>query len=265
MKLSTKWYFVKLRAYAIVELERMNELSSIQKVQLGRSNKVSRWVIDGLQAYVEAKFPMTDQEAAELDLDYPTTAYRLFRIREKKLSPMKYNQPTVSIVCEIEGAFKEHLAGIRSDEEGFRGTDNEIPVRVPGNEEMEMREEKEREAREREEVIMNGLEEQARLRELETLRVRVLEEEEAKKKEGREKQEAMRKLRMLEEEAMLVVEEAEREEALVREELEFIRMLEEEEKKEEAMQEAMMREELEYTKMLEEEERQRKMTTFQWN
>jgi len=71
---------------------------------------------------------MTDQEAAELDWDYPTTAYRLFRIREKKLLPMKYKQPPVFIVDEIEEAFKEHLAGIRSEEEAFRGADIKMKI-----------------------------------------------------------------------------------------------------------------------------------------
>jgi len=99
----------------------MKELTSIQKVQLGRAHKVSSWVIAGLADCVRASTPMTDEEAVDLDLDYITTAYRVFRIREQ----IKLGAP-VNVSNEVTVAFKDELDAITFEEEALKEPGIEI-------------------------------------------------------------------------------------------------------------------------------------------
>jgi len=120
LKLATKWYFISLRTMAISELERLQELSSVEKVTLGRHLRISSWVIEGFQELVGREIPITDEEAIDLDFNYITTVYKLFRVRELRiLRPISVGQ-------EIEGSFQEELAAIQADEKGFMTTDEEI-------------------------------------------------------------------------------------------------------------------------------------------
>ncbi|KAF9555043.1 hypothetical protein CPC08DRAFT_147956 [Agrocybe pediades] len=124
LNLSMKWNFTKLRAFAVSELERMQELTPLQKVRLGRDNKVSSWFIEGLTAYVNAPSPMTDDEAMDLDFeDHITTAYRVYRIQERQLLG-GFNKPSVK--QEIEEDFKEEIASLRADEDALRQAEPDI-------------------------------------------------------------------------------------------------------------------------------------------
>jgi len=121
LKLSTKWYFLNLRAMAISELERMQELTSIEKITLGRENKISSWVTTGFLDLVQRGDTITDDEAMAVDFDYITTAYKLFRVRERRIRRM-----TGSVSQEIEENFKDELDVTRAEEKGFESPDQEI-------------------------------------------------------------------------------------------------------------------------------------------
>ncbi|KDR81819.1 hypothetical protein GALMADRAFT_58610 [Galerina marginata CBS 339.88] len=121
LKLSTKWYFLKLRAMAILELNSMQELTSIEKITLGRENKILSWVTAGFLDLAQREATITDDEALAVDLNYITTAYRLFRVRERRITKM-----SASVLLEIEENFKNELDAIRTEEKGFKGPDVEI-------------------------------------------------------------------------------------------------------------------------------------------
>jgi len=126
LKLSNTWFIARLRALAIFELNRLNEISSIQKVQLGRDQKVSKWVVEGFKELISASSPITIEDAIDLDIGSIATTYRLCRIRERRLL-----RTVSSVSREIEDAFREELHEIRTHEEAFREAVPNIPFQVP--------------------------------------------------------------------------------------------------------------------------------------
>ncbi|KAF8911639.1 hypothetical protein CPB84DRAFT_1842118 [Gymnopilus junonius] len=114
LKLATKWYFLRLREIAINELERLHELTSVEKVTFGRQYKVSSWVVQGFQELVNRKTSISDEEAVELDSDNVTTAYKVYRAREGRML-----RSFVSVEEEIERVFKGELEAIRADQSGY--------------------------------------------------------------------------------------------------------------------------------------------------
>jgi len=162
LKLSTKWYFLDLRAMAISELERMQELPSIEKITLGRKNRIYSWVIEGFYELVQRDGTITDEEAKDVDYDYPMTAYKLFRAREQRLKQTRFGTPAnleteeifkhevdISykllrareqwiqqfgrpVNLKIEEIFKHEPDSIRADEEGFKSPDKEIAFEPAG-------------------------------------------------------------------------------------------------------------------------------------
>ncbi|KAF8954192.1 hypothetical protein BDZ97DRAFT_512702 [Flammula alnicola] len=127
LKLSTMWYFLNLRKMAIFELERSSELTSMDKIILGRKFSVSSWVVAGFSGIIRRTKTITDDEA--IDMDFITTV-NLFRIRELRL----VNALAVaSVVPKIEEAFIDELGLIRAEEDGFKFPDTDIapPLSVP--------------------------------------------------------------------------------------------------------------------------------------
>ena len=94
-------------------------LKSLEKIRLGRDLSIPSWVIDGFVELVQAT-TITDEEALKLDLDAPTTAYRLFRIREMRISGGPATASSRLMIewtmTKVEEIFKEELDHVRSAE-----------------------------------------------------------------------------------------------------------------------------------------------------
>lgn len=114
LKLATKWYFLRLREIAINELERLHELTSIEKVTFGRKYRISSWVVEGLQELVCRHTSISDEEAIELDSDYMATAYKVYRTRERRIL-----QTISSVTEEIDNIFNDELEAIQADQKGY--------------------------------------------------------------------------------------------------------------------------------------------------
>jgi hypothetical protein len=77
--LSTEWRFLDLRNMAKSELGAGKELTSVEKVTLGREFHNSSWVLEGYQELVQKSDTITDDETIRIE---PLMAINLFRIRE---------------------------------------------------------------------------------------------------------------------------------------------------------------------------------------
>jgi len=132
LTLASKWRFVHVRIMAVSMLElRHINLTSIEKICLGRDHSIPSWVIDGFVELVEAT-TITDFEALRIDchwyscyggdsvseLEVKTstynTAYKLFRIRELRIAG-----ELSSAKAKVEEIFKEELDRLRSKEKMF--------------------------------------------------------------------------------------------------------------------------------------------------
>ncbi|KIM35315.1 hypothetical protein M413DRAFT_41523, partial [Hebeloma cylindrosporum] len=102
LKLSTKWRFLDLRELAKSELEAGKELSSVEKIVLGREIYDSSWILAGYRELVQKSDTMTDDEAIAIGL---LLAIKLFRIREIML-----RRSLTSALGAIEDVFAEELS-----------------------------------------------------------------------------------------------------------------------------------------------------------
>jgi len=127
LKLSTKWYFVKLRTMAIAELERMAELTSVEKIVLGRKVKISSWIISGFAELIFRENTIDDDEAMDVDSGYITTIYKLFRMRELRLEGHSVSKK------DIHDKFRQELDDVRAEEQGFKLPDQEIAFEPMGH------------------------------------------------------------------------------------------------------------------------------------
>ncbi|KAJ3510395.1 hypothetical protein NLJ89_g4697 [Agrocybe chaxingu] len=129
LTLSNQWYFRRMRAVAIAELNTMTGFSSIEKITLGRNLKVASWVVQGfLELILRAvEVGISDDEAKKISL---MTTIDLLRIRESKAAG-KVSSTTSSIVAMIETKFKEELGFIRAEEQGY----GKVFEDIAGNEE----------------------------------------------------------------------------------------------------------------------------------
>jgi hypothetical protein len=93
-------------------LEHLGTLTSLEKVCLGRDLSIPSWVIDGFVGLVRAE-TITDMEALQIDLGAPTTAYKLFRIRELRIAG------GLCARTKVEEVFKEELDRLRTTEKMF--------------------------------------------------------------------------------------------------------------------------------------------------
>ncbi|KDR75510.1 hypothetical protein GALMADRAFT_247952 [Galerina marginata CBS 339.88] len=129
LTLSSEWRFLRLRNMAISELQR--SLTSVEKICLGRERHISSWVIEGFGELVHRKDPLTDDEAIDLDANYVTTAYKLFRIRELRISGTR----VFSVLKLIQETFKDTLESIMEEERTFGVPDDPLmlfpPLNVP--------------------------------------------------------------------------------------------------------------------------------------
>ncbi|KAF9555045.1 hypothetical protein CPC08DRAFT_643458 [Agrocybe pediades] len=125
LKLSTLWFLTKFRALAISEIERINELTSIQKVQMGRAYKISKWVVEGFTEFVMREARISAEEAVDLALGSVTTTYKLSRIREKRIARALTR---VVVMKEFEEEFCGELQDIRTHEEAFKEAQDDIPL-----------------------------------------------------------------------------------------------------------------------------------------
>ncbi|CAA7260409.1 unnamed protein product [Cyclocybe aegerita] len=123
LKLSSFWYFLSFRQMAISELWRMNELSSVQKIEFGRLVKISHWVTAGYSELIERDDPISKEEA--LLIDYETT-FSLFRIRELRLKRV-----LISSMQAIENEFAWELKDIRAEEKGYEVVEEDLPISKP--------------------------------------------------------------------------------------------------------------------------------------
>lgn len=65
---------------------------------------------------------INDEEALAIDSSYPTTAYRLFRTRERKIRgdfASSYFEGRSRVTREVEKLFKDEFDQVRSDEESY--------------------------------------------------------------------------------------------------------------------------------------------------
>lgn len=115
---------------AISELENPKSSSeavtSHERITLGRRYRISSWLLSGLVDFVMRDESITDEEGLDIDSSYPTTAYRLFRTREKRIrgkfemrlpskSSHKYSV-MAAVTDEVESLFKDEFDQVRSGE-----------------------------------------------------------------------------------------------------------------------------------------------------
>ena len=110
--MASRWKFLRVRETVKVILERLGSLTFIEKICIGRDLSISSWVIDGFVGLVQA-ITITDEEALKIDLGAETTAYKLFRIRELRITGK------LCVSTKVEEVFKEELNRLRSAEKLF--------------------------------------------------------------------------------------------------------------------------------------------------
>lgn len=120
-----------MRKIARVELERLGSLTSLEKVCLGRDIYIPAWVISGFIGFITAT-TITDDEALKIDSAIMTTAYKLFRIRELRITDRIIS--TSDVKTEVEEIFREELNRLRSEERAF----NDDSEEKTGDEEEEV-------------------------------------------------------------------------------------------------------------------------------
>ena len=102
-----------MRVRAILAFKRLL-LTPLEKICLGRDLAISSWVIDGFVGLVQAT-TITDEEALKIDSGAETiTAYKLFRIRELRITG---ELSSANLKTKVEEIFKEELDRLRSTEE----------------------------------------------------------------------------------------------------------------------------------------------------
>ncbi|PPQ88956.1 hypothetical protein CVT25_005055 [Psilocybe cyanescens] len=127
LKLSTQWYFINLREVAISEIERLNELNLVEKILLGRKYRISSWMVEGFCGLVNNTESISDDEAIDIDSDYITTAYKLYRMREYRITE---RSPFIA-ENHIEDIFGPELQSVRADEKGYKAPQEEIEFKRP--------------------------------------------------------------------------------------------------------------------------------------
>jgi hypothetical protein len=90
------------------ELEAGQEVSSVEKIVLGREFYHASWILEGYKELVQKFDTITDDEAINIQL---LTAIKLFRIRE-----IMQRQSLTSALRAVEGVFSEELSAIREEE-----------------------------------------------------------------------------------------------------------------------------------------------------
>ena len=146
-----------MREVAKTHLESLPDLTSLDRITLGRKVRIAPWVIEGFANMVRREETISDDEAIDIDCDVVTTCYKLFRLRELRITGR-----LASSTSGVENTFREELDRIRSDEKTF---DNEQIAKMH---EDKLREEEERREKEAEEK--RHKEEQDRQREEERRR-----------------------------------------------------------------------------------------------
>ena len=130
-----------MRKFAKSELEAGKELSSVQKIVLGRECYNSSWVLAGYQELVQKSDAITDDEAIDIDLP---TAINLCRIREIML------RQSLTLALRVLGnVFAEELSTIREEEIKYRTVQERVLAEDEMRREEERREEEKRRNEER--------------------------------------------------------------------------------------------------------------------
>jgi Mn-containing catalase len=96
------------------ELEAGKELSSVEKIVLGRECYNSSWVLAGYQELVQKSDTITDDEVINIQLP---TAIDLFRMRE-----IMQRQSLTLALLALKNVFAEELSTIREEEIKYRPT-----------------------------------------------------------------------------------------------------------------------------------------------
>ena len=130
-----------MRKFAKSELEAGKELSSVQKIVLGRECYNSSWVLAGYQELVQKSDAITDDEAIDIDLP---TAINLCRIREIML-----RQSLTLALRVLRNVFAEELSTIREEEIKYRTVQERVLAEDEMRREEERREEEKRRNEER--------------------------------------------------------------------------------------------------------------------
>ncbi|KAF8957325.1 hypothetical protein BDZ97DRAFT_1763033 [Flammula alnicola] len=119
LKLSSMWYFIGFRAVAISQLELEGVLTSVEKITLARTYRVSSLLTQGLSEMVDRPRVSTITNAEALDVE-PMTAVALLRIREEKAAYGSNWGSAKKTAPSIEREFNEELKSIQSDEAGYK-------------------------------------------------------------------------------------------------------------------------------------------------
>ncbi len=98
------------------QLEAGKELTSVEKITLGRECHYASWVSEGYKELVQKSDTITNEEAIRIEL---LTAINLFRIREIRL-----RQSLTSALLAVEEVFAAELSVILNEEMKIR-TDQE--------------------------------------------------------------------------------------------------------------------------------------------
>ena len=120
LRLSTRWYFRKYRLLSLGKLESGNELSSTDKILLGREMFIHSWIFDGYTELVLRQETIDKEEA--LAIGFPTT-FSIFRIRESRILGI-FDQSQADEA--IREDFENELDVIMIEETGFNNVN--LPV-----------------------------------------------------------------------------------------------------------------------------------------
>jgi len=121
LSISSEWRFLRLREMAIAELGILN---SVEKIRLGRELYISSWIVDGLSDLVLRTGTIIDEEAIKIDASAVGTVYKLYRLRELRITYANKHS-TLSVKSKVEETFKDELARIIEKEKEYQVIDEE--------------------------------------------------------------------------------------------------------------------------------------------
>lgn len=118
LKISTLWRCLNLRKNAISELESdrpaMN-LTSLEKILLGRKYSISSWVGDGYTAILKSRNIITDEEMQSIgNLD----SFKLMRMIHRQTRTGLYSDHTV-LADSVKSEFRAELQSIAAAEKAY--------------------------------------------------------------------------------------------------------------------------------------------------
>ncbi|RXW20435.1 hypothetical protein EST38_g5420 [Candolleomyces aberdarensis] len=109
LKLSTQWYFNKLRKEAIAKLDDHKKLSTIERIKLAEEHHISSWLIQGYKTLVQRTTGITETEAEQIGW---RVAIKLCGLRERRLQQAHIS----NVESWLRSTFASDLVKVQEEE-----------------------------------------------------------------------------------------------------------------------------------------------------